>query len=115
MWADKKMKLNKSKIHKSYSKSNYCKNLATYLGEQVQVDVKYVSNECIDFASCHSIYYQIAAIDEYPRKRYMELVKENSTYTTSSFLKQLLESFKRYSPRYNNISGKVLNFKTPMR
>lgn len=46
-------------------------------------------NECIGFASHHSRYYQITAIDEYSRKRYLELVNENSTYTTSEFLKRL--------------------------
>lgn len=60
-----------------------------YSGERVQIDVKFVPNECIGFASNHSRYYQITAIDEYSRKRYMELVEENSTYTTSSFLERL--------------------------
>ena len=56
---------------------------------RVQIDVKYVPNECIGFASNHSRYYQITAIDEYSRKRYMEIVEENSTYTTSTFLMRL--------------------------
>src|SRR5690606_8615625 len=56
---------------------------------RVQLDVKFVPNECIGFASNHSRYYQITAIDEYSRKRYMELVEENSTYTTSNFLTRL--------------------------
>ena len=55
----------------------------------MQIDVKFVPNECIGFTSNHSRYYQITAIDEYSRKRYMEIVKENSTYTTSNFLKRL--------------------------
>jgi transposase InsO family protein len=50
-----------------------------------------VPNECIGFASYHSRYYQITAIDEYSRKRYMEIVEENSTYTTSNFLLRLEE------------------------
>ena len=85
----RKMKLNKLKKNKSYSKSNYKKNPAQYPGERVQIDVKYVPNECIGFASYHSRYYQITAIDEYSRKRYMELVEENSTYITSNFLERL--------------------------
>ena len=189
----RKMKLNKPKKKKSYTKTKYNRNPATYPGERVQIDVKYVPNECIGFASYHSRYYQITAIDEYSRKRYMELVEENSTYTTSSFLKrlednlgfevelvqtdngfefvndpektnkksrfqkqlkrlniehkrirpyspwqngivershridnelfynrrrfssysQMQKSFKRYSRRYNNISRKILDFKTP--
>ncbi len=71
------MKLNTLKKRKSYPKSNYRKDPAAYPGERVQIDVKYVPNECIDFASHHSKYYQITAIDEYLRKRYMELVDEN--------------------------------------
>ena len=55
----------------------------------MQIDVKYVPNECIGFASHHSRYYQITAIDEYSRKRYLELVNELSTYSTSNFLKRL--------------------------
>jgi len=85
----RKMKLNTPKKRRSYPKSRYNKKAATYPGERVQIDVKFVPNECIGFASYHSRYYQITAIDEYSRKRYMELVKENSNYTTSEFLKRL--------------------------
>src|SRR5690606_28504250 len=67
------------------------KNPARYPGERVQIDVKFVPNECIGSASYHSRYYQITAIDEYSRKRYMEIVEENSTYTTSNFLLRLEE------------------------
>lgn len=189
----RKMKLNINKKRKSYPKSNYVKNPATYPGERVQIDLKYVPNECIGFASDHSRYYQITAIDEYSRKRYLELVNELSTYSTSNFLKgveeklgfkikliqtdngiefvndsdrtnkktrfekqleklninhkrirpyspwqngivershridnelfynrrrfssykQMLKAFNRHCNRYNNISRKVLNFKTP--
>ena len=59
----RKMKLNTPKKRKSYPKSNYRKDPATYPGERVQIDVKYVPNECIGFASNHSRYYQITAID----------------------------------------------------
>ena len=85
----RKMKLNVKQKRKSYPKSKYHKNPATYPGERVQIDVKYVPNECIGFASYHSRYYQITAIDEYSRKRYLELACEKSTYTTSEFLKRL--------------------------
>ena len=89
----RKMKLNKpSEKRKSYPKSNYKKKTVTYPGERVQVDVKFVPLDCIGFASKHSRYYQITAIDEYSRKRYLELVNENSTYTTSSFLTRLEEN-----------------------
>lgn len=85
----RKMKLNVVKKRRSYPKSTYQKNAATYPGAKVQIDVKYVPNECIGFASHHSRYYQITAIDEYSRKRYLELVNANNTYTTSKFLTNL--------------------------
>ncbi|HHW31062.1 MAG TPA: transposase [Clostridiaceae bacterium] len=85
----KKMQLSETKKHRSYTKTRYQKATAIYPGERVQIDVKYVPNECIGFASKHSRYYQITAIDEYSRKRYMEIVEENSTYTTSNFLMRL--------------------------
>lgn len=85
----RKMKLDTPKKRKSYPKTRYKKNPATYPGEIVQIDVKYVPNECIGFASPHSRYYQITAIDVYSRKRYLELVNELSTYSTSNFLKRL--------------------------
>lgn len=85
----RKMKLNKKQKRRSYPKSRYKKVPVTYPGEFVQIDVKYVPNECVGFASYHSRYYQITAIDAYSRKRYMELAKENSTYTSSEFLKRL--------------------------
>lgn len=87
----RKMKLNAPKKQKSYPKSTHNKKTATYPGERVQIDVKFVPIECIGFASHYSRYYQITAIDEYSRKRYLELVEENSTYTTSNFAKRLEE------------------------
>lgn len=60
-----------------------------YPGEKVQVDVKYVPPCCIGFSSHYARYYQITAIDVYSRKRVVELVKENSTYSTSEFAKTL--------------------------
>lgn len=87
----RKMKLDTLRKRRSYPKSNYKKSVVTYPGERVQIDVKYVPNECIGFASNYSRYYQITAIDECSRKRYTGLVNENSTYTTSEFLKKLEE------------------------
>src|SRR5690606_42148137 len=64
-------------------KTKQKKNKAKYPGERVQIDIKYVPNECIGFASNTSRYYQITAIDEYSRKRYMEIVNERSDEHTS--------------------------------
>ena len=85
----RKMKLNKPVKKQNPPKTKQKKNKAKYPGERVQIDIKYVPNECIGFASNTSRYYQITAIDEYSRKRYMEIVNEKSTYTTSNFLLEL--------------------------
>lgn len=45
-------------------------------------------NESIRFPSYGQRYYQITAIDEFSRKRVLEIVKEKSTYETTKFIKQ---------------------------
>lgn len=53
-----------------------------YPGEKVQVDIKYIPQECIKFPTYGDRYYQITAIDEYSR---ISVVKEKSTYETAKF------------------------------
>lgn len=77
----------------SYPKSKYKPLKGSYPGEYVEIDVKYVPNECIGFKSDHERYYQITAIDLYSRKRILKLVSENSTYETSKMLKTLEKDF----------------------
>lgn len=72
---------------KSYTKHNEVRG--TYPGDKVQVDIKYIPNECIKFNSLDKRYYQITAIDEYSRKRILKVVDEKSSYQTSKFLKEL--------------------------
>ena len=60
-----------------------------YPGDKVQIDIKYVPEECIRFPSYGNRYYQITGIDEYSRKRVLKIVKEKSTYETSKYLKEL--------------------------
>ena len=72
---------------KSYTK--YENIQGTYPGEKVQVDIKYVPQECIRFPCYGDKYYQITAIDEYSRKRVLKIVKEKSTYETKEFIKSL--------------------------
>ncbi len=74
---------------KSYTK--YTRLTGTYVGEKVQVDIKYVPRECIKFMSYGKQYYQITAIDEYSRKRVLKIVEEKSTYETAKFLEELEE------------------------
>ena len=77
----------------SYPKSNYTPLKGTYPGEFVEIDVKYVPNECIGFKSDYDRYYQITAIDLYSRKRILKLVNEHSTYETAKMMKTLEEDF----------------------
>ena len=73
------------KRRKSYTK--YERMDGRYPGDKVQVDIKYVPEECVRFPEDR--YYQITAIDEYSRKRVLKIVKEKSTYETSKYLLEL--------------------------
>ena len=77
------------KKRKSYTK--YSGISGSYLGEKVQIDIKYVPMECIKFQTYGKRYYQITAIDEYSRKRVLEICDEKSSYETGKFLEKLEE------------------------
>lgn len=72
---------------KSYTK--YESINGEYPGDKVQIDIKYVPQECIRFPSYGQQYYQITGIDEYSRKRVLKIVKEKSTYETTKYLREL--------------------------
>ena len=74
---------------KSYSK--YERMDGKYPGDKVQIDIKYVPDECIRFPSYGNRYYQITGLDEYSRKRVLKIVKEKSTYETGKYLMELEE------------------------
>ncbi|MDD4157499.1 MAG: hypothetical protein PHY08_13115 [Candidatus Cloacimonetes bacterium] len=57
-----------------------------YPGDKVQIDIKYVPEECVKFKGNGNKYYQITAIDECSRKRVLTIVDDKSTYQTSKFL-----------------------------
>ena len=76
--------------------------MARYPGDKVQVDIKYVPEECVRFPSYGDRYYQITAIDEYSRKRVLKIVKEKSTYETSKYL---LELEKKTKPKSKPIAS----------
>ena len=63
-----------------------------YHGDKVQVDIKYLLEECVRLPSYGDKYYQITAIEEYSRKRVLKIVKEKSTYETSEYLLELEEN-----------------------
>ena len=85
----RKIRDNKPKKPKRLYKSTKKVKQATYPGEKVQIDIKYVPRECICFGMNDQNYYQITAIDEYTRKRVLRIVDEKSTYQTTKFLETL--------------------------
>ena len=79
----------KKKIRNAYTKHNEIRG--KYPGDKVQVDIKYVPKECLMFNTMEKSYYQITAIDEYSRKRVLEIVDEKSVTNTSIFVTKLEE------------------------
>ena len=69
--------------------------VATYPGERVQIDVKYVPKECMskELKELGERYYQYTAIDEYTRKRYTYFTKEHSTYESTKFLDKVIKYY----------------------
>lgn len=80
----------KTRKHKK-SYTAYQNLQGAYPGDKVQVDIKYVPAECLRFPCYGDRYYQITAIDEYSRKRVLEIVKEKSTHETKKFVQALTE------------------------
>lgn len=64
-----------------------------YLGQRVQIDVKFVPEVCIVGEAKGKKFYQYTAIDEYSRFRYLESFEEHSTYSSAVFLEHMLERF----------------------
>lgn len=69
---------------------------ATYPGEKIQVDVKYVPTNCMlnEDKENDIRYYQYTAIDEYSRQRVVMATKEHSTYESAKFVKLIIKKFK---------------------
>ena len=164
----RKMKGNTKEKPKKPHKRKKKAEQAKYPGERVQIDIRYVPEECIQFGTRDQKYYQITALDEYTRKRVLRIADEKSTYQTAKFLEnlerelgfdikkvqtdngkeyvttrpyspwengkvershrldskyyadkkfkskeELLRAIRKYNTRYNNISRKVLGFKSP--
>lgn len=84
-----KLPKEKIKIRKGYTKHEEIRG--EYPGDKVQVDIKYVPKECLIFDTMDKKYYQITAIDEFSRKRILEIVDEKSVTNTSRFMKTLEE------------------------
>lgn len=78
---------------KTYPKTKWKKASITHPGEKIQIDIKYVPQQCIGWDSHGKRYYQITAIDEYSRKRVCQIVDEKSVTHTAIFLIDLEEQF----------------------
>ena len=63
-----------------------------YPGQRVQIDVKVVPRACI--ADPELKLYQYTAIDEFSRLRYLAAYEEQSTYSSSDFLHQVVAFYK---------------------
>ena len=82
-----KLPKEKVRLRKGYTKHEEIRG--EYPGDKVQVDIKYVPKECLIFDTMDKKYYQITAIDEFSRKRILEIVDEKSVTNTSRFMRTL--------------------------
>ena len=64
-----------------------------YPEQLVQIAVKYVPSVCIVGQEEGTKWYQYTFIDEYSRFRYLEAFQEHSTYSSTEFLKHVVEKF----------------------
>lgn len=60
---------------------------ASYPGQKIQIDVKYVPSYCVTDGRK---YYQYTAVDECSRWTYREMYDEHSTYSSRDFLEKLI-------------------------
>ena len=67
-----------------------------YPGDKVQIDVKYVPEECLtkELKEEGTRLYQYTAIDEYTRQRVLWASREHSSYASAEFLKVVTQTFK---------------------
>lgn len=88
--------INKSSIKKTYKPKKYF--TPEFIGEKMQLDVKYVPRECNANLSDDFRYYQYTIIDEASRERFIYAYKEQSSYSTVDFVQRAI-CFFGYIPR----------------
>ena len=76
-----------TKVKKSTPKWKEYKR-AEYIGQKVQIDVKYVRSKCVVNGKK---YYQYTAVYEYSRWCYRQIYEEKSTYTSYLFILELIK------------------------
>ncbi len=64
-----------------------------YPGQRGPIDVKYVPKSCLVGEAEGEAYFQYTYIDEYSRFRILKAYKEQSTYSSTQFLKYVVEKF----------------------
>ena len=82
--AEKEIPLKK----KAPKRKNKLYQRASYPGQKVQIDVKYVPSYCV---ADGRKYYQYTAKDECTRWTYREMYEEHNTYSSQQFLLSLVE------------------------
>ena len=83
MFEGKKSKQRKRK-NKPYQR-------ASYPGQKVQMDVKFVPGVCIAGSNGEKKYYVYIAVDECSRWTYRQMYDEHSTYSADLFLQELVK------------------------
>lgn len=64
-----------------------------YPGQRGQIDIKFVPSACITEQGEKVQWCQYTFIDEYSRFRYLEAFEEHNTYTSTLFLRHVVERF----------------------
>lgn len=82
-----KMKKNKAKKKNKRKPKPYKR--AAYIGQKVQIDVKFVPSECVTDGKK---YYEYIAVDECSRWAYRQMYDEHSTYSSYKFLLELIKA-----------------------
>lgn len=76
--------LNKSTKRNNYKPKKY--HTPEFIGEKMQLDVKFVPRDCNANLRDDYRYYQYTIIDEASRERFIYAYKEHSSYSTKDFL-----------------------------
>ena len=82
-------KLKSVKIKKKKKRKSKPYKRAEYIGQKVQVDVKFVPSYCVTNGKK---YYEYIAVDECSRWAYRQMYDEHSTYSSYKFLLELIKA-----------------------
>ena len=80
----------KPEIKKRSKKNPQPYERASYPGQKIQIDVKFIPSCCV---ANGQKYYQYTAVDECTRWTFREIYDEHSTYSSKDFLEKLIKAF----------------------